>query len=132
MCVREKESETLSVRQTGKPTDCYRQALARGRGMASEEGKGKEREGKRGKVFGHRSSRDKRTTRNRDTREGCGAKHLAAKVDMVELAAVGRRCCCCIGPKTRGRGCTQAIGESIINEGIESDCTLLGDDEALS
>jgi hypothetical protein len=60
------------------------------------------------------------------------ARHLAAKVDMVELAAVGRRCCCCIGPKTRCRGCTQAIGESIINEGIESDCTLLGDDEALS
>ena len=47
--------------------------------MASEEGKGKEGEGKRGKVFGRGSSMDKRTTRNRDTREGCGAKHLAAQ-----------------------------------------------------
>jgi hypothetical protein len=100
--------------------------------MTSEEGKGKEGEGKRGKVFGHGSSMDKRTTRNRDTREGCGAKHLAAKVDMSELAVVGRRCCYCIGPKTRGRGCTQAIGESIMNEGRESDGTLLGDYKALS
>jgi hypothetical protein len=58
VCVREKESETLSVRQTGKPTDCYRQALARNRWVASEEGKGKEGEDKRGKVFGHGSSMD--------------------------------------------------------------------------
>ena len=35
-------------------------------------------------------------------------------------------------PKTRDRGCTQAIGESIMNKGRESDGTLLGDDEALS
>ena len=58
--------------------------------MASEEGNGKEREGKRGKVFGHGSSMNKWTTRNRDTREGCGVKHLAAKSDMAELAVVGR------------------------------------------
>ena len=44
VCVREKESETLSVRQTGKPTDCYRQALAGAEGWQVR--RAKERRGR--------------------------------------------------------------------------------------